>query len=174
MTFHDAPFSPQTRTTATLSMAYLLLPPEIRCNIAGINWSCMIPHLLYHHRRKLPGTEGLFTASIPNAERARYETYLFSFLLIQVLRFCHAILCVFRFHPNYFPSRALNFFPWRVAFPSETFLLHPLMVTFTITVFGNPLRSIKLWFLASPFPLLVPASARLLLLETPDLSIAYY
>ena len=44
ITFHDAPFSPQTRTTPTLSMVYLLLPPETCCNIAGISWSCVIPH----------------------------------------------------------------------------------------------------------------------------------
>ena len=80
------------------------------------------------------------------AERARYETYLFSFLLIQVLCFCRVILCFFGFHPDYFPFRALNFFtffPWRVALPSGTFHLHPLMATFTTRVFGYPLRSTK-------------------------------
>ena len=40
ITFHDAPFSPQTQTSASWSMVDLLLPPETRCNIAGINWSC--------------------------------------------------------------------------------------------------------------------------------------
>ena len=44
ITFHIAPFSPQTRTTATLSMVYLLMPPETCCNIARINWSCTIHH----------------------------------------------------------------------------------------------------------------------------------
>ena len=44
ITFHEAPFAQQSRTTATLSMVSLLLPPETCCNIAGINWSCMIPH----------------------------------------------------------------------------------------------------------------------------------
>ena len=84
ITFHDAPFSPQTRTTPTLSMVYLLLPPETCCNIAGT--------LLHHHRRKLPETEGFSTASIVtpkqgllrNADRALYETYFFSFLMTQV------------------------------------------------------------------------------------------
>ena len=42
--FHDAPISPQTHTTATLSMVCLLLPPGTCCNIACITWSCMIPH----------------------------------------------------------------------------------------------------------------------------------
>ena len=36
--FHDAPFSPQIDTTATLSMVCLLLPPETCCNLAGIKW----------------------------------------------------------------------------------------------------------------------------------------
>ena len=44
ITFHDAPFAPQTHTTATLSMVCLFLPPEIRCDIAGINCSCITPH----------------------------------------------------------------------------------------------------------------------------------
>ena len=43
--FHDAPFSSQTYPTATLSMVCPLLPPETCCNIAGINFSCMFPHL---------------------------------------------------------------------------------------------------------------------------------
>ena len=41
--FHDAPFSPQTHAIATLLSPFL--PPETRCNISGINWLCMIPHL---------------------------------------------------------------------------------------------------------------------------------
>ena len=81
-----------------------------------------------------------------SADRARYETYLFSFLLIQVLCFCRVILFFFGFHPNYFPLRALNFFTfftWRVTLPSGIFHLHPLMSTFTTRVFGDPLRSTK-------------------------------
>ena len=43
--FQGAHFAPRTLSTANLSMVCLLLPPENRCNISGINWSCLIPHL---------------------------------------------------------------------------------------------------------------------------------
>ena len=86
----------------------------------------------YHHRRKLPDAEGLFAAVIVttkqrllrNADRARYETCFFNFLLIHVICFSYAVVCFFGFQPNFLPFRALDFFtffPWRSAFPSGTF-----------------------------------------------------
>ena len=44
--FHGAPFAPRTVSTANLSVVFLLFSSENRCNISGMNWSCMSPHLL--------------------------------------------------------------------------------------------------------------------------------
>ena len=53
--FHDAPFSPQTHATATLSMVRLPLPSETRCNISAIIW--LSPSLINQHRRPLRRTD---------------------------------------------------------------------------------------------------------------------
>ena len=43
--FHGAPSAPRPVSTANLSVLFLLLPSENRCNISGISWSYML-HLL--------------------------------------------------------------------------------------------------------------------------------
>ena len=128
-----------------------------------------------------------------NADRARYETYFFSFLLTQFHCFSHIILSVFGFHPNHFAFRALHlftFFSWRFAFPSGIFRLSPLMATFTIRVHRGPSTSLHKTMVSGVSVSPSGASTRLLLFppwhstkphssparpasssETPDLSL---
>ena len=48
-----------------------------------------------------------------NADRTRYETQSFRFLLIRVLRFSHMILRFFGFYPNYF-TESLRIFEFGI------------------------------------------------------------
>ena len=155
ITFHDAPFfctnsyhchfvnglSPLATRDSLQHCWHKLVMYDSSPSFITTDANCQKLRVFSRHRLS-QRKKGL----LRSADRARYETYLFSFLLIQVLCFCRVILCFFGFHPNYFPFRALNFFtffPWRVALPSGTFHLHPLMATFATRVFGDPPRSTK-------------------------------
>ena len=88
--FRDTPSFPPPVSTARL------------CFISFIN----------HHRRQLPVAEGLFAALIVatkhqllrNTDCTRYKAQFFRFFLIRGF---------FRFYPNYFSLRALDFFTLR-------------------------------------------------------------
>ena len=167
-------FFSQTRTTATLTMVYLLLPPQIRCDIAGVNWSCMIPHTTTNancqklrvfslHRlsqRNLAFCGTLIALGTKVLSSSSSYSVLFALLSRNpvFLRIPPEIL-------SSSGSELLHLLPTALRFPFWNFSLAPAHGDLHHQgIRGRlPPRPIKHWFLAYPFPLLFPASTRLLL-----------
>ena len=106
--------------------------PVNRCSTAGINWTCMTPHLPSPQptqtARSWASSHSIHCQNETEASSERWSRSVRNlFLHLWFRSFAsHVVLCFFGFHPNYFPFRALDiftFFSKRFAFPSGTFHL---------------------------------------------------